>query len=95
MTESIELIQVLLGDRPYVLIEADLDPADSELILKVRVGGGAQQQPGYLPFMFVSELPPESNPVTEGIQILLDQHPESDRTTLHRLTDILCVPMPE
>lgn len=56
-TEAITLTQVTLGLRPYCLIEADIDPADGELVLKIKMGGGAAEEPGTLPLMMITELP--------------------------------------
>jgi hypothetical protein len=55
--QTIELTQVWLGLKPYVLIEADVDPADGELVLRVDAGGGAQEEIGALPLMMLGQLP--------------------------------------
>jgi len=64
-TETITLTEVILGLRPYVLIEADVDPADGELVLKVKTGGGAAEEPAYLPMLMLTEIPAESNPISQ------------------------------
>lgn len=93
MTESIQLTQVLLGLRPYVLIEAAADPEDGELVLKINAGGGAAEEIGALPYMMLMELPAEQNPITKGIADLLDDHP-GDQDAMIRLAEVLGVPMP-
>lgn len=94
-TDRIELIQPILGMKPYVLIEAHIDPADSELVLQVQAGGGAEEQVSALPFMLVAQLPAGDNPITEGIAQLLRENPEANRETLVKLANVLNVPMPE
>lgn len=94
MTADVTLTTALLGLKPYVLIEAAADP-DGELVLSVSAGGGAEERMEALPYMFVSELPAGTNPITMGIADLFDQHPDVDRDTVVKLADILGVPMPE
>ena len=92
-SETIELSQHLLGMLPYVLIEADTDPADGELVLKVKAGGGAAEQIGALPMMMLMELPAEGNPLVMAIADVLDQG--GDRETLRKLADHIGLPMPD
>lgn len=93
--ETIELIQPILGMTPYVLIEADKDSDDGELVLKVKAGRLPNSQSiGYIPFLMITELPAESNPLTIGIREHLADHPEH-REALTAFADSLGVPMPE
>jgi hypothetical protein len=92
--ETIELTQHLLGMRPYVLIEADVDPADGELVLKIEAGGGATEQIGSLPFMMIGQLPAGQNPLTMAIEEYLVEFPD-DREVMARFADVLDVPMPD
>lgn len=90
--ETIEIRQVILGMRPYVLIEADTDPADGELVLKIEAGGGAAEQIGALPMMMLMELPAEGNPLVMAIADVLDQGGEYE--TLRKLAEYIGLPMP-
>lgn len=92
-TETITLIQPILGMEPYILIVADKDPADDELVLRINAGGGAAEEIGVLPFMLISQLPADKNPITQGIADLLDDHP-GDAEAMVRLTEYLGIPMP-
>jgi hypothetical protein len=93
-TESITLSQHLLGMNPYVLIEAEADPADGELVLKIKAGGGAAEMVGALPMMMLTELPAEKNPLTMAIGEYLERAPEH-RDALAGFAESLGVPMPE
>lgn len=91
--QTIELSQVILGMQPYVLIEADTDPADGELVLKVKGGGGAAEQIGALPFLMLTQLPVESNPLTTAIGEYLAEFPDH-REVIGSFAECLGVPMP-
>ncbi len=91
-SETIELIQPILGMQPYVLIEAEAE--DGELSLSVNAGGGAQEDIGVLPYMFLSTLPAEQNPLTKGIADMRARHAE-DREALSRFAEHMSIPMPE
>lgn len=78
----------------YVLITAEKDPADGELVLRVNAGGGAAEDIGALPFLLLSELPGAQNPITKGIADLLAEHP-GDAEAMARLAEVLGVPMPD
>jgi hypothetical protein len=90
---DIELIQTILGLRPYVLIEADTDPADGELVLKIEAGGGAADMIGALPMMMLSQLPADQNPITAAIGEYLAESPEH-REAIAGFAEALGVPMP-
>lgn len=92
--QSIKLSQHLLGMRPYILIEADVDPDDGELILKIKAGGGANEQVGALPFMMITELPAGRNPLTMAIGEYLAEFPEHG-AALASFAETLGVPMPD
>jgi hypothetical protein len=92
--QTIELSQHLLGMRPYVLIEADVNPADGELVLKIKVGGGASEQVGALPFMMITTLAADQNPLTMAIGEYLAEFPEH-RDALANFAETLGVPMPD
>jgi hypothetical protein len=92
-SQRIELTQVILGMQPYVLIEADVDPADGELVLKVKAGGGATEMIGALPLMMVTQLPADQNPLTIAIGEYLAEFP-AHREALTGFAEILDVPMP-
>lgn len=50
-TVTVDAIDLMLMDGgPYCLIRARADE-DGELILKIRNGGGAEEEPDYLPLM--------------------------------------------
>lgn len=72
-TETITLTEVILGLRPYVLIEADVDPADGALVLKVNAGGGAGEEPAVLPMLMLTEMPAESNPISQVLAALFTE----------------------
>lgn len=92
---DIELIQPILGMRPYTLIEADTDPADGELVLRILAGGGpTTKDVGLLPFLMVAQLPADQNPITEAIRDCLAKRPD-DRGALSRFAEYIDVPMPE
>lgn len=92
--QTIELSQPILGMDPYVLIEAVADPADGELVLKIKAGGGVtQDEIGALPFLMITTLPTEQNPITAAITEHLDDRPEH-REALTAFADALGVPMP-
>lgn len=92
---DIELIQPILGMQPYVLIEADLDPDDGELVLKVKAGGGpSDAEIGYLPMMMLTQLPAEQNPLTMAIGEYLAEFPDH-RDALEGFAEVLGLPMPE
>lgn len=93
MAERIELTQCLLGMKPYVLIEADTDPDDGELVLAVKVGGGAQEQPGALPMLMLTTLAADQNPLMEAVSLALADHPE-DRAALARFAEVVGFEMP-
>lgn len=98
--EVITLTQHWLGDRPFVLIEAKDDPDDeNELALDVSAGGGAAEMIGALPLMMLSNLPAESNLLTEAVGEVLaqyDGHPESVvRDVLKAYADHVGFPMPD
>lgn len=92
--ETIELSQVILGMRPYVLIEAAADPSDGELVLKIKAGGGAGEMVGALPFMMIAELPADQNPLTMAIAEYVGVFPEH-REALAGFAEALNVPMPD
>jgi hypothetical protein len=94
VSETIEVTQVWLGMRPYVLIEAEADPADGELVLRVNAGGGAAEDVGALPFMMICELPADQNPITITIAEYLDGHPDH-REALAGFAAALGVGMPD
>lgn len=99
-SETITLTQHTLGLRPYVLIEAKPDPDDeNELALDVSAGGGAAGMIGALPLMMLSNLPAESNLLTQAVaEVLSDYtgHPQSVvRDVLGALADHIGFPMPE
>lgn len=76
-TEKITLTQHWLGTRPYALIEvapSTEDPSGPSLFLET--GGGAEEEPLYLPLMVLTEHRPEGNPVAEMLRRLYPQ--ESD-----------------
>lgn len=61
--------QAWLGVDPYTLIE--LRPASDgsgEPALFVEAGGGAEDQPLYMPLLVISEAPAEDNPVAEMLR---------------------------
>lgn len=93
--ETIELTQRILGMKPYVLIEADTDPADGELVLSVAAGGGAADQLAALPFMMLTQMAASENLLTQAAAELLTQDPAPDRETLRRFADYVGFPMPE
>lgn len=91
---DIELIQPILGMQPYVLIEADIDPDDGELVLKVKAGGGpSDSEIGYLPMMMLTQLAAERNPLTMAISEYLAEFPEHV-DALRGFAEALDVPMP-
>ncbi len=90
--ETIELTQHMLGLKPYVLIEAEADPDDGELLLRVKCGGGAAEMPGSLPFMMITELPAETNPMTMAIEEYLAQFPDH-REALAGFAETLGIPL--
>lgn len=93
MPDRIELINPILGMQPYVLIEADTDPDDGELVLNVRSGGGAAEQIGALPMLMVTSLAAADNPLVEAATMALANHPE-DREALARFAKIVGFDMP-
>lgn len=91
---DVAIEQVWLGLRPYVLIEADTDPADGELVLKIKAGGGpSATEIGALPMLMLTELPAESNPLTTCIREYLVEFPDH-REVLAGFAECLGVPMP-
>lgn len=93
-TETIELIQPILGMTPYVLIEAEKD-GDGELVLKVKAGRLPDAKDvGTLPMLLITELPAESNPLTDAIREHLTEHPDH-REALASFAEGLNIPMPE
>lgn len=94
-TETIELIQPILGMNPYVLIEAEKDPDDGELVLRARAGALPDAKDiGVLPMLLITELPAESNPLTKAIAEHLADHPDH-RDALASFAEALNVPMPD
>ncbi len=93
--ETIELSQHILGMQPYVLIEAEEDPADGELVLRVKAGGGAAEMIGALPMMMLAELPAETNLLTRAVAELLAMDPAPDQETLRRFAEHVGFPMPD
>lgn len=93
VSESIEIKQVLLGLKPYVLIEAEADPDDGELVLSVNAGAGAGEQISAMPLMLVAQMPAEDNLLTEAVGYVLAEHP-GDREALARLAAEVGFPMP-
>ena len=91
--QTSELSEHLLGMRPYVLIEAAVDPDDGELVLKIKAGGGATEQIGALPFMMITTLAAEQNPLTMAIGEYLAEFPEH-HDALASFAETLGVPMP-
>jgi len=66
-TQTLE--QVWLGLRPYALIElAPASDGSGEPALFLSAGGGAEEQPTYLPLMAVTESAPDGNPVAEMLR---------------------------
>lgn len=53
MSERIELIQPILGMRPYVLLEVDADE-DGDLAIKVKGGGGIASQDEILSLLLMA-----------------------------------------
>lgn len=92
--QTIELSEHMLGMRPYVLIEAAIDPAGGELVLKVKAGGGAAEAIGHLPFMMLTGLPAETNTITMAIGEYLVEFPDH-REVLASFADVIGVPMPD
>lgn len=61
----------LLGMKPYVVIE--LGPASDgsgDPALHVQAGGGAEEDPGMMPLLFVSEQQAENSQVAEMLREL-------------------------
>lgn len=72
-TETIQLTQVVLGLEPYTLIRAkDHSDGSGDLALVVEAGGGAEDQPLYMPLLALTEAPTEGNPVYELLVKLAD-----------------------
>jgi hypothetical protein len=92
-SETVTLTEHWLGLKPYVLIEADTDPADGELVLKVKAGGGAAEMIGALPMMMLTELPAETNPLTVAIGEYLTEFP-AHREALAGFAECIGAPMP-
>lgn len=91
---TVTLVQMMLGLQPYVLIEADTDPEDDELIIKVNAGGGVEpERIGHLPLLMLTQLPAEQNPLTEAVEHVLAGRPES-RDILANFAEYVGFPMP-
>lgn len=75
--ETIQLTQVWLGLEPYTLIR--LQPSSDgsgDPALFVEVGGGAEEQPLYMPLMALTEHAAEGNPVAEMLRDLWSGSPD-------------------
>lgn len=73
VTETITLIQPILGMEPYTLIT--LEPASDgsgDPALMVQAGGGAEEDPMAMILLAITELPPEKNHVAEMLRELAD-----------------------
>lgn len=81
-TQTFQLVEVVLGLRPYTLIEAKYvtpdedDPDDDGLRVAGRYGGGADA--GALPLLWLTSLPAEQNPLTAAVKALLDAYPAAE-----------------
>lgn len=92
-TEAVTLRQFMLGLHPYIVIEAH--NVEGELVLKIYADGHENPDHiGYLPVLMLTELPAESNPLTEAAQIVLSEYPQ-DREALSRFASYVGFPMPD
>ncbi len=86
VAERIELTSVMLGFRPYLLLEAKADPEDPEgLLLDVRAGAGAGEEIGALALLFLTSLPFRDNPLS---QVLADMIADIKEDAKGSLKDI-------
>jgi len=101
-TQTIQLVEVVLGLRPYTLIEAKFvdpeGPNDDGLRLDGRYGGGADA--GALPLLWLTSLPADQNPLTAAVKGLIDQEDGRDDLSafvepLAALASYVGFPMPE
>lgn len=71
-TKTLQLTQVTLGLEPYTLIRAkDHSDGSGDLALVVEAGGGAEDQPLYMPLLAITEGQIEGNPVHEMLAGLI------------------------
>ena len=70
-TETITLIGVTLGLEPYTLIRLrEAADGSGEPVLRVEAGGGAEDQPLYMPLLAITEHATAGNPVAEMLRDL-------------------------
>ena len=86
VTQSMTLIQPLLGLTPYTLIEMrEASDGSGEPALFVQAGGGAQEDPMTMPLVAITEQRAEDSTVAQMLHGLAQQD-HLDRSTLESVT---------